>query len=411
MGRRFGETADYAENMSNIHDGLRARLDTATAALAPPFAVVDLDAFDANGAAMRRLGGQLPIRLASKSLRCTALIKRALDTDGYRGILAFTLAEANWLVRAGITDDAVVGYPSADPRAITDLAGDPQLADAVTLMVDDVAQLDWIDSLAAPGTRAPLRICIDLDASWKIGGIHIGVRRSPVHRPIDAVRLAKAITARDGYRLVGMMSYEAQIAGIGQGHGPGSHAVRLVQRRSFAELRRRRALAVQAVRQVADLEFVNAGGTGSLAVTASDSAVTDLTAGSGFYGPALFDEYDTFTPTPAAAFALSVVRRPGPGVATVHGGGWVASGPAAESRLPRPWLPSGLRLNGTEGAGEVQTPLTGDEADGLSIGDRVWFRHAKAGELCERVGELHLISGEQIVDTVPTYRGEGQAFL
>ena len=399
--------------MSNFHDSevTRRRLDTATAQLCPPFAVVDLDAFDANGAAMHRRAGRLPIRVASKSLRCTALLRRALAMPGYAGVLAFSLPEALWLVRTGVTDDAVVGYPTAHRDAIADLAADPDLAARVTLMVDDLAQLDLIDTVAAPGNRATVRLCIDLDASWRIGPAHIGVRRSPVHRPLDAVRLAKAITGRAGFTLVGMMGYEAQIAGIGQGSGPSSHAVRLVQRRSFAELRRRRGLAVEAVRRVADLEFVNGGGTGSLALTASDASVTELTAGSGFYAPTLFDAYDAFRPTPAAAFALSVVRRPTPRIATVHGGGWVASGAASPTRLPSPWLPAGLTLNGTEGAGEVQTPVSGSAAENLAVGDRVWFRHAKAGELCERVNELHLVAGDRVVDTVETYRGAGKAFL
>ncbi len=59
----------------------------------------------------------------------------------------------------------------------------------------------------------------------------------------------------------------------------------------------------------------------------------------------------------------------------------------------------------------MQTPLLGPAADALRIGDRVWMRHAKAGELCERFNELHLVEGDAVVETVPTYRGEGQNFL
>ncbi|MFD0818720.1 amino acid deaminase/aldolase, partial [Micromonospora zhanjiangensis] len=187
--------------------------------------------------------------------------------------------------------------------------------------------------------------------------------------------------------------------------------IRALQRRSYRELLGRRAAAVAAVREHADLEFVNGGGTGSMALAAADPAVTEITAGSGLYGPTLFDGYRAWRPTPSAFFAMSVVRRPTRGVVTVLGGGWIASGPAEPGRLPSPWLPAGLRLVGTEGAGEVQTPLAGPAADGLSVGDRVWFRHAKAGELVEHVNELHLVEGDRIVDTVPTYRGEGQAFL
>jgi D-serine deaminase-like pyridoxal phosphate-dependent protein len=68
-------------------------------------------------------------------------------------------------------------------------------------------------------------------------------------------------------------------------------------------------------------------------------------------------------------------------------------------------------MNPMEGAGEVQTPVLGAAAHGLRLGDQVWFRHAKAGELCERFDVVHLVRGGEIVDTVPTYRGEGKTFL
>ncbi|MGO9247245.1 MAG: amino acid deaminase/aldolase, partial [Solirubrobacteraceae bacterium] len=251
------------------------------------------------------------------------------------------------------------------------------------------------------------------------GRIAIGAKRSPVHTPAQAVVLARAIPACEGVRLVGIMSYEAQIAGLGDapgGRGIGPRlrglAIRVLQSLSVRELAVRRAEAVAAVRELAPLELVNGGGTGSLHITAREPAITELTAGSGLYGPALFDSYRAFTPRPAALFALPVVRRPGPGVATVLGGGYLASGPANAARLPVPYLPAGLRLDRQEGAGEVQTPLLGDPAaDRLAVGDRVWLRHAKAGELCERFASLHLLSGDRIVEEVPTYRGEGQCFL
>jgi D-serine deaminase-like pyridoxal phosphate-dependent protein len=110
-------------------------------------------------------------------------------------------------------------------------------------------------------------------------------------------------------------------------------------------------------------------------------------------------------------FAIPVVRKPSPGIATALGGGYLASGPADKARLPRPHLPAGLRLDPMEGAGEVQTPLLGGPANSLRHGDRVYFRHAKAGELCERFGSLYLVSGAEIVDQLPTYRGEGHAFV
>jgi D-serine deaminase-like pyridoxal phosphate-dependent protein len=395
-------------------DALRERLDKATADLDPPFAVVDLAAFDANARDLARRAGGKPLRVASKSVRSRTLIERALATAGWHGVMAYTLAEAIWLVRCGATDDALVAYPTADRTALRELAADPGLAAAITLMVDGPAQLDLVDAVAAPGHRAEIRVCLDLDGSWRPLGLHVGVRRSPVHTADAAGKVAREIGVRRGFRLVGLMAYDAQIAGLGDAP-PGDTlrglAIRLMQRRSYRDLLHRRAAALAAVREHADVELFNSGGTGSVAATAADPAVTEVTAGSGLYGPALFDGYRAWRPEPAAFFALAVVRRPARGFVAVSGGGWIASGQTHASRQPVPWLPAGLRLVGTEGAGEVQTPLRGAATDGLRVGDRVWFRHAKAGELCEHVNELHLVDGAEVVQTVPTYRGEGRAFL
>ena len=93
------------------------------------------------------------------------------------------------------------------------------------------------------------------------------------------------------------------------------------------------------------------------------------------------------------------------------GGGDLSSGAPGPARMPTPWLPEGLSLDDEEGAGEVQTPLIGPAADRLELGDPVFMRHSKAGELCERFDSLYLVEDGAIVDQVPTYRGEGQAFL
>jgi D-serine deaminase-like pyridoxal phosphate-dependent protein len=392
----------------------RARLDRATADLEAPFAVVDLDAFDANAADLLRRAGGKPLRLASKSVRSRALQRRALEA-GFRGQLCFTPAEALWLAGHGF-DDLLVAYPTADRRALHALAHGPHGA-AVTVMVDDVAHLDLIEAAARPDPARPVRVALDLDTAWwPLGGrVRIGVKRSPVRTPAAAAALAREVVRRPGLHLAGVMAYEAHIAGVGDappGRPLRAAAVRAMQAAAAPDLAVRRAALVDAIRAVAgDLELVNGGGTGSVERTAREPAVTELTAGSGLYGPTLFDGYRAFAPRPAALFALPVVRRPSPTVATVLGGGYPASGPAGRDRLVRPVLPAGLRLDAQEGAGEVQTPLLGDAARGLRIGDRVWFRHAKAGELCERFDTLHLIAGGAVVGEVPTYRGEGHAFL
>ena len=399
-----------------------SRLEHATAGLRAPFALVDLDAMRANAEDLERRAAATPIRLASKSLRCRALQEQVLARGGFQGTLAFTLPEALWLASHG-TDDILVAYPTADATALGALAQRSQsAAERITVMLDSAEQLEPLESAIGPSPAAAVRVCIDVDAGWRtLGGrVRIGVKRAPAHTPEQAAALASAIVARGRLALVGVMMYEAQIAGLGD-RPPGrplrARAIGLVQALSARELARRREAVVEAVAEVLQragrppLELVNGGGTGSLEGTSAEAAVTEVTAGSGLYGPALFDAYSAFSPRPAAMFALQVVRRPGRGVVTALGGGYLASGPADAARLPKPHLPSGLRLDGQEGAGEVQTPLIGPAADELAIGDRVFMRHAKAGELCERFASLHLLRGEEIVDEVPTYRGEGGCFL
>jgi D-serine deaminase-like pyridoxal phosphate-dependent protein len=395
----------------------RARLDRATASIDPPFAVLDLDALDANADDLVRRAAGKPIRVASKSVRSRGVLRRVLGRPDVVGVLAYSLPEALWLTGGNdpVSNDVVVGYPSADRAALRQVAGADDAAACVTLMVDSVAQLDLIDDVVPAARRPRLRVCLDVDASLRaVGGrVHVGVRRSPVHSAVEAAALAREVADRPGFALVGVMLYEAQIAGVPD--VPARRpvrglAVRGMQAVSARELAGRRAAVVAAVSEVADLEFVNGGGTGSVECTTADAAVTEIAAGSGLYSPALFDGYRAFTGRPAAFFATPVTRIPAPGTATVAGGGWIASGPPGADRLPLPTYPAGLRWLPTEGVGEAQTPLRGPAAAELRVGDRVWFRHAKAGELCEHVNELHTLAGETLTGTVPTYRGEGQTF-
>lgn len=377
-----------------------------------PVFVVDLDAFDANADDLTRRAGGKPIRLASKSIRVPALISRALAHDGFQGTLAYTLREALWLHAQGICDDIVVAYPTVDRGALAELVASPSAAAAITLMVDDVAHLDLVDSVRSSPT-VPVRVALDVDAGLRISGRHLGPRRSPLHDTDAVVELARTVVARDGVRLVGAMTYEGQVAGL-QDSVPTARArsavVRGVKAMSLTQLGVRRREIAGALHELADLEFWNAGGSGSIESSAADPVVTEVAAGSGLLVPRLFDHYRSFHPVPASFFGLPVTRKPGPGFATVHGGGLVASGPIGPDRLPTPWAPAGLSLTGVEGAGEVQTPLAGAPADALEIGDLVWFRHGKSGEPFEHTPTVHLLSGRRIVDTVPTYRGCGQAF-
>ena len=400
------------------------RYNQATADADPPLAVVDLQAFDSNADDLLRRAGGIPIRVASKSLRCRFLIERALARRGFRGVMCYSLAEALWLHGTGLARDRgpgldadlLVAYPTADSSALRALAASESARRRITIMVDSPGHLDFI-AAALGGGHPDLRACLELDVAWwplGQGSLRVGTWRSPLRTPRQAADFAATVIARPGFTLVGVMGYEGQIAGVGDappGRPLRAAVLRGIQALSAAELRGRRAEAVSRIRELTTLEFVNGGGTGSLESTAADKSVTELAAGSGLVGPTLFDAYRRFKPRPALLYALPVVRRPAQGAATLYSGGYVASGTGTPDRLPAPWHPGGLRLTSTEGAGEVQTPVRGPAASGLSIGDRVWMRHAKAGELAERFTHYHAIEpGTATPRVVPTYRGDGQCF-
>ena len=391
---------------------LARRLEAAVAGSGPaatPRMVVDLAAFDSNADDLARRAGGTPIRVASKSVRVPALIERVLRHTGFSGVLAFTLREALWLHEHGISDDLLMAYPTVDRAALAELVASPAAAAAVTLMIDDVAHLDVVDSVRH-SKAVPVRVAIDVDAGLRVGGQHVGPKRSPLYDPGYVVALARAVERRPGFRLVGVMTYEGQVAGLPDvvpTQRVKSLVVRGIKQASRSQLEVRRREVADALQGECALEFWNAGGSGSIETTAADPVVTEVAAGSGLLVPTLFDHYRAFEPRPAAFFGVPVVRRPSAQVATVHGGGLVASGPAGRDRLPTPWLPPGLHLTALEGAGEVQTPLTGPGAAHLRIGDLVWFRHAKSGEPFEHTPAVELLEGESFVDLVPTYRRLG----
>jgi D-serine deaminase-like pyridoxal phosphate-dependent protein len=385
-----------------------------------PSALVDLDAFDRNVryVAARAAGTGKTIRVHSKSVRCTALLRRALDLGGaaFRGVMTMTVEEAAHLAAAGL-DDLLVAYPSAQPADAALLAELTRRGLQVALMVDDAAHLDLLER-AGRDADVAVGACLDLDVAWRPVGsrVHLGVRRSPLRSPDDVLRLARAAAGLSHVRLVGLMGYEAHLAGPNDAlpdRAVKNAVTVLAKRASFHELSARRAAVVRALAaEGVALRLVNGGGSGSLADTLRDPVVTEVSVGSAFYAPALFWHYRDVDFQPSAFFAVQVVRRPGPGWVTCQGGGYVASGDAGPHKLPVPLYPPGLALSPLEGAGEVQTPLEVlPGAVSPQVGDVVLFQHAKAGELCERFTHLHLVSGDRVVDRVPTYRGEGKAFL
>ncbi len=379
-----------------------------------PFAFVDLDALDENIRQIAARARGKRVRLASKSLRCVAMLRRILAADAcFQGIMSYAAREAVYLASQGF-DDLLLGYPCWHREDIAEVAQATLGGAHITLMVDSAAHVEQIEAVASEyGVRLPL--CLDMDMSLDVPGLHFGVWRSPLRAVEQARPLIERIARSEHVWLDGVMGYEAQIAGVGDAY-PAQAAknalVRQLKRRSAREVARRRAALVELVRSYGlTLRFVNGGGTGSMATTGAEAVVTEITVGSGFYSPALFDNYIEFRYLPAAGYAIEIVRQPAPTIYTCLGGGYTASGAAGVDKLPKPYLPRGAHLLPLEGAGEVQTPIRYNGPLSLNPGDPIFMRHAKAGELCERFPTLLLVSNGAIIDEVPTYRGDGQCFI
>lgn len=369
-----------------------------------PLFVIDRDVLRSNFEKLREAAGGMPLRLASKSIRVRSILEWGLAQDGVVGVLAYSAAEALWLVSHGVRD-VVIGYPSVDVATMRRIAGDDVARREVTFMADLPEHLEMLGEIGR-AHGGELRVCIDVDASLRMGRFLAGVHRSSLHTPEEAGDFARLAARTLGVRVVGLMMYEAQVAGVGDL----SPLHRVIKSRSMRELRTRRAAVRREIERYGDLEFVNGGGTGSVRLSSADAALTDIAVGSGLFTSASFDTYRDLTTQAAAYFVTPVVRKPSVSIVVTFSGGYLASGSANASRMPTPVWPEGLRYFWQEGPGEVQTPLRGPGAERLAIGDGVWFRHTKAGEACERFDEVHIVSGGQIVETVPTYRGEGKNF-
>lgn len=390
------------------------RYRSAVAGESLPLAYLDRDALDANVETTRQRAGDLPVRVASKSIRCRAVLRYVLEQDGFRGIMCYTGHEAAHLASEGF-EELLVAYPLWHAEEIEAVCDAIEGGTRVVLTVDSSDHVERIAAIAAEhGVEVPL--CLDVDMSTTHLGVHFGVRRSGVRTPEAALALAETIADSAGVALTGVMGYEAQIAGLPDDDPSKDRVtnavIRRLKRRSVPRLRERRASVVGALERAGyELAFVNGGGTGSLESTRRDDSVTELTVGSGLYAPHSFDQYREFQYEPAVGYAIEIVRRPTEETYTCRGGGYVASGPPGPGKTPTPHLPSGASLRATEGAGEVQTPVAYDGPVDLSPGDPVFFRHAKAGELCAHFEQLCVVEDSEIAARHPTYRGDGACFL
>lgn len=384
-----------------------------------PLALVDLDAFDENldFAAAKAANAGKRIRIGTKSLRCLPLMERILahPSSAFHGFLTFTAEETAFLADSG-HDDFILAYPTVQASDMDILAWIVKQGRLISVMVDHVQHLDILNQ-AGKKNGLIFNACLEIDMAYRpLPNMHLGLRRSPIRTPEQAVSLVRHAKKLSNVKIDSVMGYEGHIAGTNDNYphqGLKNFFLRAIKKASVRELTNRRQAVIRSIKEAGlELRIVNGGGSGSLVSTLADESITESTIGSGLYASGLFHHFKEVRFQPSAFFALQVVRFPKSGMLTCAGGGYIASGAIDKSKLPLPVMPIGLKYVDLEGAGEVQTPLIlPKDSPTIDLGDPIFFQHAKAGELCERFNEILLIQGGKIIDTVKTYRGEGMSFL
>lgn len=390
-----------------------------------PSAWLDLDALDHNIELVNNKTKAINLRLATKSIRSLDILNYIKkNSPNYIGLMSYSAEESVYLLQNGF-DNILCAYPTLDTQSIKQTFQYTDRGATMIWMVDKPEHLKLLNQLAASHDQI-ISVCLDINMSMPLPKLYFGTKRSSLLSKKDLKQLLKQIKSSKNIKVTALMGYEAQIAGLPE-QLPGktllAPAIRVLKKRSQKQVSQRRGSLVQWLNKKGiNLEIVNGGGSGSMDYTSSQPEVTEITVGSAYYKPAYFDYMDSMQPFKAAAgFVLPITRQPEKGVVTCHGGGFIASGAVGSDKAPVIEYPPGLTIRADEGFGEVQTPLDINpkiiNKDSIpQIGDGVWCRHAKAGELCEHFNELvcyrqnqPLTDGSGIV-TMITYRGEGKCF-
>ncbi len=379
-----------------------------------PLVALDLDLLTNNIAEIKKRlkSNKKTIRVASKSIRSIDVLRYILNSDPiFDGIMAYSPREVKLLLENDFSN-ILLAYPSMEKELLLNLYSNPSNSEKLTLMIDSIEHVDLLEEVGKK-SGCKIRVCVDIDMSVNYPGIYFGVFRSKIRDVQSLEVLISYILKLQNLKVVGLMGYEAQIAGVPDYSPARSQVLNWIIRRlkhnSIRKIRERRLECVQLVNRMGiELEFVNGGGTGSVESTQEELEVTEVTVGSGFYSPSLFDYYENFKHSPAHFFVLRVTRNPTENIFTCAGGGYIASGSIGIDKQPVPVYPEGVRLIENEGMGEVQTPIR--YGGRLKIGDLVFFRHAKAGELNEHFDEIIIISQGKIINQYKTYRGLGTNF-
>lgn len=382
--------------------------------LSMPCAFLDYDAFKQNVDDIAKKSNGKKIRIATKSIRSVQVLKYILESHKcYEGLMCYSPHEADFLANSGF-DNLLMGYPTVDLSGLNKMALHIKKGKKMIAMVDHIEQLKLIEDIAVKN-EIIFPVCFDIDMSTSFFGFHFGVRRSPIKDIKDVVPLLTQIVESLNVKLEGIMGYEAQIAGVGdnlKNRFVKNKIIQYLKKKSTDKIAiRRKEIVIYIEKEGFKLELVNGGGTGSLHTTTNEKVVTEVTVGSGFYAPTLFDDYKNFRYQPAVGFALPIIRKPAPNIYTCTSGGFIASGATGKEKQPTPYSPQLCKLLPLEGAGEVQTPILYSGVGELNIGEAILFRPSKAGEISERFSQLIVISQNEVIDNFTTYRGDKECFL
>lgn len=376
-----------------------------------PFAWLDLDALDANIQYVQKQCGKKAIRIATKSVRSIEVLRYIQERlTNCSGLMSFTASETVYLLEQGF-NHILIGYPVYEENAIEQIVPFIKEGRKVYFMVDNFAQLTLLQTIAEKHSIL-FEVCIDINVSTDYKLLYFGTKRSPIDSIDKLKHFTEQIRTLRNIKVSACMAYDAQIAGVTDATNSffKDRLVRGLKKHSLSKITTLRKQAVDYLKENFDIEIINAGGSGSMHLLKEANDITEITVGSAFYAPALFSNYQALQLQPAAGFGLRVTRIFSDNVIVCHGGGYIASGAPGKDRLPQFLEPNVYAYSSLEGAGEVQTPIT-VKGRKHTIGDTIYFRHAKAGELCERFHKLHIIKNGAYGGAFKTYRGDGKCFL
>ncbi|MEI6310870.1 MAG: alanine racemase [Bacteroidota bacterium] len=398
-----------------MSDTLYQVYKNATLALPRPFLLLDKELIDQNIAAILQRAKGKSIRIASKSIRSVAILKMLLEqSPNMIGVMSYSAEETLYLLENDI-QNILIGYPIVNKEHIHQLCVKIATGAQVTFMVDSKEHLQLIEASAA-SIPTKVNVCIDIDMSSQFPFIYFGVHRSSIKNVSQLKELVAYIAHTPHIHIHGIMGYEAQIAGLPDqvaAKGIMNRIISLLKKKSIAEIAARRKACVDYLQAAGyPLAIINGGGTGSIESTLEESYINEVTVGSGFFNSHLFDSYKQFKHQAALMYAIECTRKPNASIITCSGGGYVASGAVGLNKQAIPHLPLGLKLIKEEGTGEVQTPMDISNCKvPIQLGDPVFMRHSKAGEVCERFNKIHILIDKQNLLSVNTYRGNGKCFL